>query len=178
MTPQVISKYESGARQSVPVCCPHPRGGGGGERVRGSGNNSAAAVAHPPSQCTQRKTLAYNNTNVCAVAHPHSTLIMIHTKLHKYLPTSAQELQPNTNTEPKHIVESLSFSPRPDFVCVVKPASAASQLCFVFSIPPLHFFAIKDHIQREKKAAALGGGILWFVFDKMCFHLLNSVSWP
>lgn len=83
--------------------------------VRGSGNNSAAAVAHPPSQCTQRKTLAYNNTNVCAVAHPHSTLIMIHTKPHKYLPTSAQELQPNTNTEPKHIVESLSFSPRPDF---------------------------------------------------------------
>lgn len=135
--------------------------------MRGSGNNSAAAVAHPPSQCTHRKTLAYDNTNVRAVAHPHSTLIMIHTKPHKYLPTSAQEPQPNTNTEPKHIVESLSFSLWPDFFCVVKPASAASQLCFVFFIPPLHHFSIKDLIQDKikKKATHLVGGILGLAFD-------------
>ncbi len=120
MTPQVISKYRSSTEQSVPVCCPHPRGGGGEEgrnSMRGGRNNSAAAAAaaHPLLQCTHRQTHAYNNTNVRTVAHPHSTLIMIHTKPHKHLPTSAQEPQPNTNTEPKHIVESLSFSLWPDF---------------------------------------------------------------
>lgn len=57
----------------------------------------------------------YYNTHVRAVAHPHNTQIMIHTKLHKYLPTSAQEPQSNTNTEPKNIVESLSFSLWPNF---------------------------------------------------------------
>lgn len=39
---------------------------------------------------------------------------MIHTKPHKHLPTSAQEPHSNTNTEPKHIVESLSSSLWPD----------------------------------------------------------------
>lgn len=111
--------------------------GGGGVRMRGSRNNRSAAVAHPPSQCAQRKkkrkTPAYDNRNVRAAAHPHSTLIMIHTKPHKHLPTSAQEPQPNTNTEPKHIVESLSSSLWPDFyfflsLRAVTPASAASVL--------------------------------------------------
>lgn len=39
---------------------------------------------------------------------------MIHTKPHKHLPTSAQEPHSNTNTEPKHVVESLSSSLWPD----------------------------------------------------------------
>lgn len=111
--------------------------------MRGSGNNSAASVAHPPSQCTHRKMLAYDNTNVHAVAHPHSTLIMIHTKPHKYLPTSAQEPQPNTNTEPKHIVESLSFSLWPDFFSVwlslqvQHPSSVLYSSFLHFTISPL-----------------------------------------
>lgn len=82
-------------------------------------NNGVAAVAHPLSQCTHRQTPGCDNTNVHAVAHPHCTLIMIHIKPHKHLPTSAQEPQHNTNTEPKHIVESLSFSLWPDiFPCI------------------------------------------------------------
>lgn len=138
MTTQVISKYRSSTEQSVPVCSPRPVGGRkeGRKSMRGGRNNSAAAVAYPPLQCTHRQTHEYNNTNVHAVVHPHSTLIMIHTKPHKHLRTSAQEPQPNTNTEHKHIVESLSFSPCPDCFCVVKPASAASQFYFVFFIPP------------------------------------------
>ena len=131
----------------------------GRKSTRGGRNNSAAAVAHPPSQCTQRQTHAYDNTNVRAVAHPHSTLIMIHTKPHKHLPTSAQEPQPNTNTEPKHIVESLSFSLQPVFFsCVVKPASAASHLYFVFFIAPLIYFSIQGPIQDKTKRQPLQVG--------------------
>lgn len=94
----------------------HTLGGKEGRKnMKGGRNNSAAAVAHPALQWTNRQTHIYNNTNVHAVTHPHSTLIMIHTKPHKHLPTSAQEPQPNTNIEPKHIVESLSLSLWPDF---------------------------------------------------------------
>lgn len=84
--------------------------------MRGGSNNTAAtaALAHPALQCTHRQMHAYNNTSVCAVPHPHGTLIMIHTKQHKHFPI-AQEPQPNMNTEPKHIVESPSFSLLPDF---------------------------------------------------------------
>ncbi len=33
MTPQVVSKYRSSTEQSVPVCCPHPEGGGRKEGI-------------------------------------------------------------------------------------------------------------------------------------------------
>lgn len=114
MTPQVISKYRSSTEQSVPVCCPHPRGGRKEGRVWGE-VGTIVLLLHILPYNAHRQTHAYNNANVRAVAHPHSTLIMIHTKPHKHLPTSAQEPQPNTNTEPKHIVESLSFSLWPVF---------------------------------------------------------------
>lgn len=139
MTPDTPKKNRSSTGQSVPVCCPSPWKGGRerGRKHEESRNNSTASVAHPPKQCSHRQMHPHNNTKCMCSFHPHSTLIMIRTKPHEHLPTSAQEPQPNTNTEPKHIVESLSLSLWPDFFffCVVRPTSAASQLCFQFSSP-------------------------------------------
>lgn len=111
-----------------------------GRGTRGSRNNSSAAVAHPPSQCDQRG--AHDNRAARAAAHPHSTAIMIHTKPREHLPTSTGEPHSSTNTEPKHIVESLSFSlgpgsPRPAARCTLQHPGSAS----VFFTPVLFFVA-------------------------------------
>lgn len=66
---------------------------------------TAAAVAHPAPHCTQ--TNNPHNNNTCAVTHPHSTLIMIHTKPQARLATLAQEPLLNTYAESKCIAETL-----------------------------------------------------------------------
>lgn len=64
----------------------HTLGEEGRKSTRGGGNNSVAAAAHPPSQCRQNRSHTITHTqkeiikHVHAVTHPHSTLIMIHTK--------------------------------------------------------------------------------------------------
>lgn len=153
----------------------HTLGEEGRKSTRGGGNNSVAAAAHPPSQCRQNRshtiTHTKRNNKTCARSRSptqHSDNDP-HKKPHKHLPTSAQEPQPNTNTEPKHIVESLLFSLWPDFFCAVKPASAASLLYFVFSIPP--FSPLETRFKGEIKTSAVRG-----LFSDLCLIKCFSIS--
>lgn len=102
---------------------------------------------------------------------------MINTEPHKHLPTSAQEPQPNTNTEPKHIVESLASC---GLIYIVWLSLHVQHRSYIILHSSIYLF--KARLKRQPIKSGYSSTLVWlnvFPFSALCELTLKLLRfWP